>query len=378
MKKKGWKVFKIIMVIILLVSACTFGYAFTILKRVNEGVDKSKQVDISKPINVLLLGVDAGNYEDTTGKSPKRSDTIMLIRYNPSKEKIYMLSIPRDTRVSILGKMEKINAANLRGGTQLAIETIEKMLGVNIDYYAKIDYAAFRKCIDAVGGVDVTIQRDMNYDARDISIHFKKGQIVHLDGKKAEEYVRWRKNNNGGGYAMGDLGRIATQQEFLLKVFEKAKSPAGILRLPKLISTVSNYVKTDMDSKTMFKLALKLKNIGASNIEKRILDGEPRYINGVSYYIWDKEKNSEYVNKFIEDETVQVSQNFNRNDVRVIILNSTNVNGLAKRYKDLLTKKGYNVIKIGNYKKTLETTTINDYSHNGIGKHIYEDITLAM
>lgn len=79
---------------------------------------------------------------------------------------------------------KKINAAHAIGGIELLKEKLEGMLGIKIDYYVKVDYKAFRELIDAVGGIDVVIERDMNYNAHDIQVHFKKGEKVHLDEKR--------------------------------------------------------------------------------------------------------------------------------------------------------------------------------------------------
>ncbi|WDC83883.1 LCP family protein [Caloramator sp. mosi_1] len=144
-----------------------------------------------KSTNILLIGVDAGDYEHK--EAPKRSDTIMLVHLEPKDKKIYIYSIPRDTRVKFNGEYRKINSIHAIGGINSLKEQIETMLKIKIDHYIKVDYNSFRELVDAIGGIDVIIPFDMNYDARDIKIHFKKGEKVHLDGLKAEQFVRWRK-----------------------------------------------------------------------------------------------------------------------------------------------------------------------------------------
>lgn len=395
-KKKNFaKRFFITIFLILLFSAAGFAaYGYFLSAKMNTGDIAAKKVDIKKPVNILVLGVDAGNPKDKTSSNRRRSDTMMVVRYDPTTDKVYMLSLPRDTRVNIDGRIEKLNAAHAFGGVPLAISTIESMLNININYYLKIDYAGFKKCIDAVGGVDMVIPRDMDYDSHEISIHFKKGEKVHLDGEKAEQFVRWRKNNHGGGYAMGDIGRVGTQQEFIIKVLEKLKTPEGILRIPDLLNTISKYASTNMDYGTMLRYSAKITKVNSENIEKRILEGEPKYINGVSYYIWNEEKNADYLavfrgdysdNSYVDSsdsgnqsDTNKQSEDVNKNSINVTVLNSTGHNGLAAEYKTKLHSLGYNVIGTGNYSKKLLTTTINDYSSNNYGNAVYNDLNIGV
>ena len=157
--------------------------------------------------------------------------------------------------IKINGKNQKINAAHAIGGVTYAVDAVEKLLGIRIDYYGKIDYEGFRKVIDAIGGVDMDITRTMDYDdpSQDLSIHFKKGTTVHLDGKKAEEFFRWRKNNDGAGLADGDLGRIENQHMFISKIMEKIKSPSIVIKIPSILSAIQNSVETNMDANDILK-----------------------------------------------------------------------------------------------------------------------------
>lgn len=307
-------------------------------------------VNKPKEVNVLLVGVDAGDYEHKD--APKRSDTIMLIHLEPKDKKIFIYSIPRDTRVKVNGDYRKINSVYAIGGINLLNEKLEDMLKIKINSYVKVDYKAFRELIDAIGGVDVIIPFDMNYDARDIKIHFKKGERVHLDGQKAEQFVRWRKNNDGSGYALGDIGRISTQQEFLIKVAEKLKSPLTLIKFPKILGVVSKNVNTDLNRIDMMRYAISFIGITKDDIKTRVMSGEPKYINSVSYYIPSHNKDYEFLSHYSSNLTSK------KVDYSIKILNSTNKNGLAARYKELLKENKYEVSKIGNYNIKLEQTVI--------------------
>lgn len=373
-KGKFKKFILTVFIIFFLITSGVVVYGYSILNRLNSNENTTEQININEPVNILILGVDAGDYENKTDKNAKRSDTMILVRYIPESNKVYMLSLPRDTRVLINGDKEKLNSAHRIGGEILAIQTIEKMLGININYYTKVDYTGFRNCIDAIDGVDMEIPFNMDYDAYDISIHFTKGENVHLDGKKAEEFVRWRKNNDGSGYAMGDLGRAATQQKFILKVAEKMKTPAGILKVPGLINTASKYVETDMTPKTMLKYIFKLRNIDTSQIENKVLEGEPKYIGGVSYFIYDMEKNIDFLSNFKDSSTKTIGVEVDKSKIRMKILNSTGVNGLAAKYKQNFEELGYNVTSIGNYSEKQDFTLIENYSNSNYGQIIYNDL----
>ena len=372
-KKRFWRN---LLLIIIIFFCGIIAYSYTLIKSTNaaSGV-KAKKVGINEPVNILLLGVDAGDLDNKTDKNPRRSDTMMLIKYIPTENKIHILSIPRDTKVTINGKTQKMNAAHFFGGVPLTIETVENLLDEDINYYVKVDYEGFKKCIDAIGGIDVVPEHDMDYDAYDIQIHFKKGEKVHLDGEKAEQYVRWRKNNNEQGYATGDLGRISAQQDFMVKVYEKIKSPAGIVRIPKLLNTVAKYAETNMGPMDMLKYAFKLRKIDINNIDKSLIPGEPKYINGISYYIYDKNKkyNSNPVSKPVSNNNESKTE-INKKDIKIKILNSTGVNRLASNYKDKLRDKGYDVIGIGNYDKKLNKTVIKVYNRDDYGTILKGDL----
>lgn len=416
-KSKVLKFFVVFFVVILVCTAAALGYSYIELTKItNKSKIAPKTVAITKPVNFLILGVDAGDYDNHTKNNPNRSDTMMLVRYNPKTNKIYMLSIPRDTKVTLHGKVEKLNASHAMGGAEYTISSIERLLNVDINYYAEINYEGFRECIDAIGGVDIKIPRDMDYDAWKISIHFKKGEVVHMDGAKAEEFVRWRKNNNGGGYAMGDLGRISTQQAFIVEVIKKLKTPSGMLRYPVLMNTVSKYLETNMPINTMLDYALKARGIKSDNVQKEILPGEAKYIDGISYYVWNKDKNNKFIANFRGEEssadlgnntdsaTLSPTDNENdtkssvtayknndnangdavdtpppasadRSDMDVMILNSTGKQGLAAEYKTKLEGLGYKVVQTGNYSyKKYSYTIINDYSKKECGNVLYNDL----
>ncbi len=146
------------------------------------------------------------------------TDTMMLVNINFDSGDISLLSIPRDTRVTDR-KIDKINAANSIGGMPLALSTVNDLLGLDIKHYVKVDYQVVMDLVDIIGGVKIEVPFLMEYkdptSNPPLNIYLEKG-IQTLDGKKAHDFLRWRKNYaETVGYKEGDVGRIKSQQYFL-------------------------------------------------------------------------------------------------------------------------------------------------------------------
>lgn len=316
-----------------------------------------KEIKSGEPFNVLLLGVDVGTVGSKN--SPKRSDTMVVFHYDPKANEVAMVSIPRDTKVTINGNQEKINAANAFGGSELAIKAVENLLKININYYVEINYQGFRKLIDAIGGIDVIIPYNMDYDdnAQNLHIHFKKNQSVHLDGKKAEEYVRWRKNNDNTGYAEGDLGRIKTQQDFMVKVIEKLKSPAIIPKIYSIAKVLPEYIETNMEPLTMLNMAKDvLPKVNVQSLQKYTLQGEPKIINGIWYFIYEPEKNKDVV-ALLGGSVPSSGAKADNKNIKVQIFNGSGIDGAGAKVRQELEKKGYKVISTGTISGVKFTTS---------------------
>jgi polyisoprenyl-teichoic acid--peptidoglycan teichoic acid transferase len=250
-------------------------------------------------INILAMGVDVGTVGSTDKNDPKRTDTILLINLNPKLQETNVISVPRDTLIQMNNINKKINEAHAVGGPAYLIDSVEKLLEVKINYYAKLDYEGFRKIIDCVGPVELKINNTMNYDdaSQNLHIHFNKGDVVKLDGKKAEEFFRWRENNDGTGLANGDLGRIDNQHIFINKVVEKFKSPTILTKIPSILSAIPNYMETNMRADEIIKYGFMLSKMDKSNIKLFTVKGDPKYINGISYVIYDENKNKDILNR---------------------------------------------------------------------------------
>ena len=232
-----------------------------------------------KPTTIMLMGVD--ERKDDVG----RSDTLMVLNLYEAS----LLTIPRDTLVYINRHgYQKINSAYAYGGAKLARETVEEFLGIDVDYYVTINKSRFAEVIDAMGGVDIYVERDMHYedpwdDDGGLYIDLKQG-IQHLDGQTAIEFVRYRD-------AEGDVGRVRRQQAFMRACAERLSEPSMLIKIPELLGVAVKAIDTDLRSGEMLAAAGSLKNAEATgNIKTGVVPGWLQYIEGVSYLIPDGER----------------------------------------------------------------------------------------
>ena len=231
---------------------------------------------------IMIMGVD--ERDDDVG----RSDTLMVASIDPKKNQASLLSVPRDTRVKIKGHgFDKVNAAYAYGKERLTQDTVENLLGVNIDHYVIINTKSFAKIIDALGGIDIDVPKRMYYedpwdDDGGLIIDFKPG-MQHMDGAKAITYVRYRDEE-------GDLGRIRRQQDFIKACVDKMVSPAIIPKLPTIIREVMDSIQTDLSFRQLLEFAGTLKESKANGLKTDMVPGRPLYIDGISYWIPDLTK----------------------------------------------------------------------------------------
>jgi polyisoprenyl-teichoic acid--peptidoglycan teichoic acid transferase len=331
------------------------------------------------PVNILVLGVDIGTPGASEQNNHKRTDTIMLLNYNPKYEGVNVVSIPRDLLITVKGKNQKINAAHAIGGVSYIIDAVEQLLDLRINYYGKVDYTGFRELIDKIGGVEMTIPQRMEYDdpGQKLHIHFKKGETVHLDGKKAEEFFRWRKNNDGTGLADGDLGRIENQHLFIEKVMEKFKSVAIIPKIPEILKVIPRYAETNMDAETMLKYGLEITKVKKENINMSTLQGDFANIDGAAYIVYDEKKNTLLLSVLHGREALNQEERLERSKLSVQVLNGTHINGLAGSFSEALKSIGYTEVKAANGKKASKTTATVYGINRKLLPAIREDLGLA-
>lgn len=234
---------------------------------------------IGKRINVLFLGIDDGDSDDAPD-DPKRTDAMMLASIDPVKKHVSIISIPRDAYVPIPGVgPEKANAAFSYGGVSLAKKTVANLLEIPIQYYVLMDWQGFTKIIDILGGVDMYVEDNMDYEDpyADLYIHIKQG-FQHLDGLNSGKYIRFRHDE------MGDIGRVQRQQRFLKALLEQHLTLNTIGKVPDIAKALDNYIQTDIPMMEMIKLINTVKGIEKSSVKSAMLPGTFADIKKVSYW----------------------------------------------------------------------------------------------
>ena len=221
---------------------------------------------------LLLFGVDSKAGE------PGRSDTIMLMRFNPRTHTINQLSIPRDTRVQLPnGSYDKINAAMFWGGPSMAVQAVKQFLGVDVNHVMVVDFTGFPRVVNAVGGVDLNVPKTITTiaGANGRTVVFKEG-LHHFDGKYAMLYVRIRH-----AYADEDFTRAARQQAFVQALQKKIVQPSNITKLPEIGKKFMSGVATDLTTNQIIELGyLKWRATGGKKV---VMVGTPGLDGGVAY-----------------------------------------------------------------------------------------------
>lgn len=254
-----------------------------------EAIEEPEKISIFNEdediVNILLIGIDSSDVTYEVDENSKRADTIMLLSIDPNFDRVRLLSIPRDTYYKLKGfDNYRMNAAYSRGGIDLQVSSVEDFMGVKIDHYVTVNYEAVEELVDAIGGVEVYTPEYKYTDPSTVpplEINFEEGLHL-LDGKDSVKYLRMRKI-----YKDQDLDRIKAQQDFIMKIFDKMKSPKMLLKLPRLVSIANKHVETDMNYGQLSYLAYYGVTLDKENINIKTVDGHMK--KGSPLYYVDKE-----------------------------------------------------------------------------------------
>ena len=242
--------------------------------KINSALNSDAGFD--KPFYLLLIGSDARSGDASMGQ---RSDTNILVRVDAPNSTITMVSIPRDTAINYgdYGTV-KFNAAYAYDGASGTIKAANQLCGVKIAHYASIDFDGLTELVDAVGGVDVTVdERIDDPDAGDVVIEAGKR---HLNGAAALVFARSR------AYADGDYTRVSNQRKLIEAIAEKAMDQT-VADLSNTVTTAAKYVTTDFNAQDLVSLALAIKNNGDLKIYSATLPSTTGSIDGTSYVFAD-------------------------------------------------------------------------------------------
>ncbi len=224
---------------------------------------EQETADVGEPFNVYISGIDV----DGPIATNSRSDVNIIMTVNPNTKKILLTTTPRDYYVQIPDisgeQRDKLTHAGIYG-VDASMRTLEQLYGIDISYYARVNFSSLVKIVDTLGGVDV----DSDFEFTAGGYQFKKG-MNHLDGKQALAFSRERYS-----FEDGDNQRGKDQEKVLTAILNKAMSPAILSNASALIADVSDSVQTNMTQEEMAKFIKMQLNDGASwTIESQAASG---------------------------------------------------------------------------------------------------------
>ena len=382
-KMKTWK--KVLLVILAIIIAIAIYFIYNSIKIEGEislsgmlataaGHDENTRKNLGE-FQVLLMGVST----DQAGVD--LTDTIMVASYNPNTQRAVLLSIPRD---SFTGKnpkrataSQKINAIyNLTKDPQETLDAVNELTGLDIKYYMIVRTEALIELVDAIGPIEYNVPTDMNYDdpTQDLHIHISKG-VQEVDGEKAEQLLRFRKNNDGTTfpieYGDNDIGRMRNQREFITAVIDQTVTAGNITKLGQILDIASRNLTTNVDFNAVKDYLPYAVEFSTANLQTEVLPGTTPDLsetNNVSIYVVDEEETEALIKKLFYPEeekegdfvsetnttnntssntTNSTSSTSSESAIKIEVINGSGESSKLQKAVDVLKRKGYDVTKTG-------------------------------
>ncbi|RBW67590.1 LCP family protein [Bacillus taeanensis] len=268
------------------------------LERGEKSARRIAPVDPSKDnFSVLFVGIDSSKTrveERNLSEDHSRTDALILATFNKDKESVKMVSIPRDSRIEIVGKgfNDRINHAHAFGGIDMTVATVEEMFDIPVDYYVTLNFNAFIDIVDTLGGIEVDVPFEITeQDSQDNqgAITLKPG-IQTLNGEEALAFSRYRKDS--------DIYRGARQQEVIKAIVSKSIS---ITALPKYDEIIDHFGENILTNFSLGNIVALSKHSGSlQDIESFMLEGQDLWLNGAYYYQPNEESVEEISQTFKE------------------------------------------------------------------------------
>lgn len=337
--------------------------------------------------NILVFGTSE---DDPEHGGADLTDSIMVLSVSQKKKDAYMISIPRDLYVNYgelcpEGQSGKINSmyscfageGNEAAGAAALQGKVGEVLGLDLQYYAHLNYTAVREAVDAVGGIDVTIESedprgilDRNFDWRCnydcYFVNYKNGETVHMDGEHALALARARNAAGGYGLPNGNFDREKNQQKIIKALREKAVSAgtlANISKVSSLLDALGNNLRTNFETKeirTLMSLGndIKSENIKSiSLVEEGNMQVRTGNINGASIVqpvagMFDYNGIHTYVSKIVN------ANEITKEGASVVVLNGSGIAGKAQEEADALAKEGFTIAAVDNAPSDVTATEI--------------------
>ncbi|MDL0437621.1 LCP family protein [Niallia sp. SS-2023] len=368
-KRKRKKILTFILVPLLVIAASGIGYGAFLYTKAKSVVEDSYQPidresslrdaavdpDIDD-ISILFIGVDdSEKRSSSSGTTRSRSDALMLATLNEKEKSVKLLSIPRDSYVYIpeRGYNDKITHAHYFGGVTSTIETVENLLDVPVDYYAKMNFDAFMDVVEALGGIEVDVpvtftEQNSKDQKGENAIHLEKG-LQTLNGEEALALARTRKIDN-------DIERGKRQQLIMKAIMDKAVSAQAITKYSKLMEAVGDNMTTDLSFSNIQSLLAYATAENGLQVESLTLTGSDGNVDGA--YVYQLDPTALEETKAILQEHLGIKDDINSSDDT-----TTDTTGSSDTSTDSTTgttdSTGTSTTDSTNNESTTDTTTTN-------------------
>jgi LCP family protein required for cell wall assembly len=344
--------------------------------------------DGASRVNILVMGLDYRDWSENAN-APSRTDSMILLTIDPVSKTAGMLSIPRDLWVNIPGfDYGPINTAYFLGdafkvpggGPGLAVATVEQLLGVPIQYYAQIDFTAFAKFIDELGGVTINVPNTMHLSlvGKPDMFEIKPG-VQTLDGPTLLAYARDRHDDAKGGYT-DDYARSLRQQQVIMairdEILQAKMLPTLIMKAPAMFQDLSSGIRTNMQLDQVIKLAELAQSINTSKIKRGLIDvtdviPASTVLDGLAHSVLipipDKIR-AIRDDVFTTNSAIKPGANSDQATLlkdeksRISIQNATGQSGLVTRTAEYFKSQGLNVVELAVAGQTTATSSLIVYT----------------
>ena len=312
-----------------------------------------KPADLGEPRTFLLIGSDSradlpDDFENMGDFGGQRADVIMLVQLLPDENRLQMLSIPRDLKVTLPSGPNRINAA-FNDGAAAIVDAVGAATGLPIHHYLQVDFAGFAGIVDAMGGIQMTFP----FPARDSKSHLEVGAGVQvLDGKTALALARSRsyqelRDGRWVSVDANDIGRTRRQQDLLMAMLAQLDRPSSIGGFGELVDALGGFVTTDdaLGEDDIIQLAWEMRSIDPAEVEAVTLPVRDLEENGVWYVTEVQPAAGEVIAAFAGGEPLTQAAD---RPTRVVVQNGNGRAGSASVVGDSLSAAGFEVVSVGN------------------------------
>ena len=321
---------------------------------------KLSQYQLSRPMNILIMGVEPirGTVDGSPESFAGKSDTMLLVRLNPSNKSIRVLSIPRDTIIAIPEKgLTKVSDANTEGGPVLAARVVSRTLNnAPIDRYIRISTGGFRQLVDQLGGVEVFVPKAMDY--QDAAGRFSMNLVSgwqNLNGEQAEQFARFHEPG------LGDLPRVQRQQALISALLQRMSSPTVLPRLPQLTRIMRKYFDTNLKMEEMMALANFSLNVERDNFQMTVLPGGfSKFSKDPDSYWLNMTGQQSLLNDYVGVDIPNLKPDTRPvSNLKIAIQNAANQPQLTEKVITYLKQKGFtNIYTVPDWPDTQRQTQI--------------------